>query len=210
MEARATAHVNSRSLATRLVQCRRKTRRQTSSATKATLLTPRRSARRYDVRPCVLALGRTRHCPCAAVMLLPNHDLLGRVDPVNLNTFLAISKPMVAICMSIAPRCNSLATIPLGEFTRERAPSTTSQTDSCTATKNVLFDHSRRTASPSAIDFYSRRTFLTRTHQCLDPIRYQPLPRVIRRMGARDFKPISNAHRRPHSRALALASWCLG
>ena len=36
----------------------------------------------------------------AAPKSLPNDDLLGRVDPVNLNTCLAISKPIVATCVA--------------------------------------------------------------------------------------------------------------
>ena len=39
----------------------------------------------------------------AAAKLLSDDDLLGRVNAVNWNTFLAISKPIVVICMWTAP-----------------------------------------------------------------------------------------------------------
>ncbi len=38
----------------------------------------------------------------AAPKLLPNDDLLGRVDPVNLK-YVLVSKPIVVTCMSMAP-----------------------------------------------------------------------------------------------------------
>jgi hypothetical protein len=39
----------------------------------------------------------------AAAKLLSDDDLLARVDAVNLEYFLAISKPIVVICMWTAP-----------------------------------------------------------------------------------------------------------
>ena len=65
-----------------------------------------------------------------AAKLLPDNDLLGRIDTVDLeHTFLAISKPIVVICMWTAPYVvcskNHLTAI----RRRERAPSTTSNYD---------------------------------------------------------------------------------
>jgi hypothetical protein len=47
--------------------------------------------------------SREKRYHLAAPELLPDHDLLFGVDAVDRNTFLAISKPIVVICIWTAP-----------------------------------------------------------------------------------------------------------